>query len=401
MFHVKFQGAGAGLCINDEEDAGQKLNHATMHETASEIPTARIESIGRARAVYQIQPLNDRRWAKFVTTNAQASLFHSPEWLDALRQTYGYEPIAFTTAPPGDDLTNGIVFCRVDSWLTGRRLVSLPFSDYCQPLVQGQEDLEILIAAVERELQAGGWRYIEMRPLEPTDATSRSCHAAAIYRHHHLDLRPDLETLFRNFHKSSIQRKIRRAEREDLAYREGSSESLLGSFYELLVHTRQRHSVPPQPKKWFRTLMDAFGEALKIRIALKDRKPVAAMLTIRYKDTLVYKYGGSDARFSNLGGMQLLYWKSIQEAKNADLQVFDLGRSDAHQSGLITFKRRWGATESTLTYCRCTASNRRPHIFDPGGASSSWKMRMAKRAFAHVPADFLSIVGTLLYKHVG
>src|SRR5258708_5935747 len=78
MFHVKFQGAGAGLCINDEEDAGQKLNHATMHETASEIPTARIESIGRARAVYQIQPLNDRRWAKFVTTNAQASLFHSP-----------------------------------------------------------------------------------------------------------------------------------------------------------------------------------------------------------------------------------------------------------------------------------------------------------------------------------
>jgi hypothetical protein len=269
----------------EDRDSGRISGEKTIQTI---VPAA------RARAVYQIHPLEDRRWVEFLGRQSRASLFHSPEWLAALRQTYGYEPIVFTTTRPGSDLQNGIVFCRVESWLTGRRLVSLPFSDYCQPLVEGKENLEILIAAVEQELRTGNWRYVEMRPLEATVPTSHSCQAAAIYSHHHLDLSPDIETLFGNFHKSSIQRKIRRAEREGVVYRDGSSESLIDTFYELLVHTRRRHRVPPQPKKWFRSLMENFGELLKIRIALKDEKPIATMLTIRYKDTLVYKYGGSD-----------------------------------------------------------------------------------------------------------
>ncbi len=41
-----------------------------------------------------------------------------------------------TTCAPDAPLTDGVVFCEVDSWLTGRRLVSLPFSDHCEPLLQ-------------------------------------------------------------------------------------------------------------------------------------------------------------------------------------------------------------------------------------------------------------------------
>jgi len=75
-------------------------------------------------------------------------------------------------------------------------------------------------------------------------------------------------------------------------------------------------------------LIDCFGEALKIRIALRWGMPIAAILTLRYTDTLVYKYGCSDARFHPLSGMQLLFWRSIQEAKRDWLRTFDLGRSE-------------------------------------------------------------------------
>jgi hypothetical protein len=34
-----------------------------------------------------------------------------------------------------------LVFCRVRSWLTGRRSISLPFSDHCEPLVESHEAL--------------------------------------------------------------------------------------------------------------------------------------------------------------------------------------------------------------------------------------------------------------------
>src|ERR1019366_2995967 len=77
-------------------------------------------------AVYEFDPLTDSRWTRFLDQHHGATAFHSPGWLAAIQKTYGYEPIVFTTS--GADLTNAMVFCRISSWMTGRRLVSLPSS---------------------------------------------------------------------------------------------------------------------------------------------------------------------------------------------------------------------------------------------------------------------------------
>ena len=42
------------------------------------------------------------------------------------------------------------------------------------------------------------------------------------------------------------------------------------------------------------------------------------------------------------GGTFLLFWNAIQEAKQNKLRIFDLGRSDCHNNGLITFKNLTG-----------------------------------------------------------
>lgn len=370
-----------------------------MQETLFDIPIPVLKNCPSLDAFHEIRPLEDSRWERLVRTHPLASVFHSQSWLDALRRTYGYEPVAYSTTAPGENLRNALVFCRVESRYTGRRLVSLPFSDHCDPLVDQANELKSLVDGVERELHAKQWDYIEMRPLQPFEGVSRLGHPSARYTFHHLDLEPDLDTLLVNCHHSSTQRKIQRAHREGLTYVEGSSDTLLDSFYRLLVITRRRHSVPPQPKLWFRNLRRSFGEALKIRLTLKGKKVVAGMLTIRYKDALVYKYGGSDARFHNLGAMHLLYWESIRDAKNLGLKTFDLGRSDADQVGLIKFKSRWGAQQSTLTYWRYTETGHSDHIFDQ--SSASWKMRMLKRAFTFIPSQVLPIIGRIIYRHAG
>ena len=292
-----------------------------------------------------------------------------------------------------------MVYCRVKSWLTGSRLVSLPFSDFCDPLVDDQEDLELLLAAPEQEIQKQNWRYIELRSAKSLDLAKTSYQPFLTYSHHQIELGPDIETLFRNFHKGSTQRKIRRAEREGLRYEEGSTEQLLECFYKLLTLTRRRHQVPPQPKQWFRNLMHGFGETLKIRIARKGDQPIAAMLTVRYKDVLIYKYGASDVRFNNLGGMHLLYWESIREAKKSGLRLFDLGRTDADQPGLIVFKNRWGADQLPLTYSRCRGVGKPAHIFDPN--TTDWKAQRAKQLFGWAPTGLLTVLGKVLYKHIG
>lgn len=345
---------------------------------------------------HQFNPLEDARWGAFLQRHPRSSLFHSAPWLEALRRTYQYEPLVLSTSPPDAELENALVLCRVGSWITGRRLVSLPFSDHCEPLLDSQ-DLQVILSTLGDGLMKEGLRYIELRPQHPLEMASSLHHSTYTYCSHELDLRPDLDTLFRTFHKDSTQRKIRRAEREGLTYEEGRSASLLNDFYRLLILTRRRHGVPPQPKQWFQNLIDCFRESLKIRVAFKGARAVAAILTLTHKDTLFYKYGCSDTRFNNLGGMQLLFWKSIQESKDAGLRVFDLGRSDLENSGLITFKDRWGAARSTLTYARLSSSPRLG--YRSGGPG--WAEGAAKRALALLPDRVLSTIGDLVYRHIG
>jgi len=138
---------------------------------------------------------------------------------------------------------------------------------------------------------------------------------SAKFNFHMLDLRPDLDSLYRGLHKSCVRRKIQRAEQENLGYEEGRAESILAKFYRLLLLTRRRHQLPPQPVGWFRNLLHCLGDRASIHMVSKDGQPIASILTLLYKHTLVYKYGCSDSRFHSLGGMPLLFWKAIQEGK--------------------------------------------------------------------------------------
>ena len=342
--------------------------------------------------VYSFDPLRDPRWTALIDRHPNASVFHTSAWLRALQRTYDYAPIAFTTSPPTDALKNALVFSAVRSWLTGRRLVSLPFSDHCEPLVESADELRALCAAVLQHRVQGRWKYVEIRPVSATRLDESFQRAQTFYLHR-LDLLPDLDALLHAFHKDSIQRKIRRAEREHLTYEEGRSESLLRKLCHLLDLTRRRHQVPLQPLAWFRSLIDCFGENLSIRIASKDGAPAAGILTLAHGNRVVYKYGGSDARLNALGGMPFLFWKTVQDAKHMGARELDLGRSDCDNTGLIVFKDHWGANRSTLTYWR-----------SPGETSTSddgWKMGLARRVFARLPGRLRRAAGTLLYPHIG
>jgi hypothetical protein len=309
-----------------------------------------------------------------------------------------------TTSRSGSALENGLVFCWIDSWMTGKRMVSLPFSDHCDLLSGDESEPVDFLPTLDRLLRRENMQYVELRPSLPAGWASHAKHTGFqtvgySYCIHYLDLRSDLATLFGNFHKDSTQRKIRRAEREKLKYEEGRSAAFIDAFYALMLLTRRRHGLPPQPKKWFVHLAECFGDALKIRIATKDDRPVAAILTLRHKQTVVYKYGCSDARYNNLGGTHLLFWKTIEEAKREGALTLDLGRSEFVNDGLITFKDRWGSTRSTLEYIRLTTGRVSRARFSPPGGD--WKENVSKRLLSIMPDTVLCTVGDLLYKHIG
>ena len=343
-----------------------------------------------------IDPLEDPRWADFVQKHPRASVFHTTSWLKALLQTYGYQPLVFTTSPHGSPLQNGVVFCKVATWIVRPRLVSLPFSDHADPLLDQPDDLDQLLLHLQAGQASGQWSSIEFRSPHQQNLPENwvDFHDGQTYLLHRLDLRPDLQQLFRNLQKDSIQRKIRRAEREGLKYEEGCSDDLLKKFYNLTLLTRRRQSLPPPPFAWFRNVLDSLGDMARLRIAYKDTQPIGAVFTLFHRETAVYKYGCTDARFHQLGVMPFLLWKTIEDAKQRGATQLDMGRSDLSNEGLITFKDRFGAARSTLTYKKYPGKRR-------AGIGESRRMVLAKRVFGYLPDKLLVLAGKLLYPHIG
>jgi Acetyltransferase (GNAT) domain len=345
--------------------------------------------------VYHLDPLQDPRWVEFIGQHPGASIFHTPGWLKALHHAYGYEPLVLTTSAPNGELRNGVLFCQVRSWLTGARLVSLPFSDHCEPLVNNVAELEAILGYLQKRARGEAWKYVELRPICDAYLTlGTQLTKWATYDFHKIDLRPAIDSIYLRFHESCIRRKIRRAEREQLTYETGRSQSLLEKFRYLLLLTRRRHRLPPQPAAWFQNLTTYLGDQLMIRVASKDDIPIASVITLSYKKSIVYKYGCSNAIFHNLGGTSFLFWKAIQEGKQSGAEEFDLGRSGLEDPGLVAFKEHLGGAGSRLNYYR----------FPDGVAkwsAAGFALPFLQNAFARMPEPIFATAGRLLYKHLG
>jgi CelD/BcsL family acetyltransferase involved in cellulose biosynthesis len=344
-----------------------------------------------------IDPLTDPRWRFFVESHPDASIFHTPEWLEALRRTYGYEPIAYVATCKAGHINSGLPFCRVNSLLTGRRLVSLPFSDHCQPLAGNADDLIALLEAVRRDADGQRLKYFEIRPLVSDEGcvqTRAKLGESSRVAVHRIDLRRSEQDLLKSFHKDCIRRKIVRTDREQLRYEEGRSEELLEKFYSLQLLTRRRHRLPPQPLAWFRNLIECLGEKLTIRVVSKGDAAIASIITLSFKKVIMDKYSCSDPQFNSIGGPVFLIWRTIQESVKDGLHVFDLGRSDYTTPGLIAFKEHWGAARYPVSYFRYPAPAERH--------SQETRLAAAGRRFlATVPDSVFAALGGLLYRHAG
>jgi len=342
---------------------------------------------------YFTDPLSDRRWDALVSTHPGASAFHQRGWLEALHQTYHYRPFVLTSASANAQMKDGIVLCEIKSWITGTRAVSLPFSDHCELLLQDAQHLPEMVRYLTTNGERQGWKFAEIRPLTDPSSMEEVAEPSRSYWFHELDLRPSLEDLFRNLHKDSVQRRIRHAESERLSYTKGRSPDLLESFYRLLLLTRKRQGVIPQPFAWFRNVIACMGDEAEIRLATKNDRPIGAVLTLRHGTRVIYKYGCSDERFHYLGAMPFLFWKIIEESKLSAAEKIDFGRSDLKHESLIAFKDKFGTRKRLLKYYRMPEGK--------DDVISSRVNHSLRRVVSLLPNFVASLAADLVYRHVG
>ncbi len=345
--------------------------------------------------IYQLDPLTDARWQELVRSHPKVSIFHTVGWLRAIEETFAYSPIVLTTSRPGAPLDNGVALCRINSWLTGRRLVSLPFSDHCEPLVHDEGHLTEIVSFLEARAREGHYKYVELRPADVVIGARPAWQISQAFYLHRLNLgKQNPSGLYLSFHKGCVRRRISRAIKESIEIRRGRSSDILNDFYGLVIKTRRRQGLLPQPNAWFAAILNHLAHNSEIYCAYKEGRPIAAILALRFRKTLYYKYGASDAHFHRIGAMPYLLWMAIQDAIESGLDELDMGRTDYANASLATFKDRWNTSRFPLSYWRTPASA-------PSPLATKLPTRITTRAFAYLPATGLRVLGDFCYRHAG
>ncbi|MDQ2919055.1 MAG: hypothetical protein M3R10_04170, partial [Verrucomicrobiota bacterium] len=77
-----------------------------------------------------IDPRSDRSWDDSIAKHSEATIFHTSAWANVLCDTYRHTPLYFRFS--ADSQIKALLpLMEVASPFTGRRGVSLPFSDFC------------------------------------------------------------------------------------------------------------------------------------------------------------------------------------------------------------------------------------------------------------------------------
>src|SRR5258708_14248509 len=74
-------------------------------------------------------------WLRLVQNGRDATTFHTPAWSNAVSRTYGFPSFVLVMRGQDGGVLAGLPGMKVRDLLGRNRLVSLPYTDHCPPVV--------------------------------------------------------------------------------------------------------------------------------------------------------------------------------------------------------------------------------------------------------------------------
>ena len=291
-----------------------------------------------------IDPRSDPEWNRFIR-RVDSSIFHTPMWMDVISATYG---IGFSAGVVVDDTGTyvaGLPYAVVDD-ARSRRAVLLPFSDFCDPLVNSMTEWTLL---ADELISLGIPVSIRCIKSDLPMADDRFTFVGKAMWHG-VDVSGEPAAIRQGFHRSA-KNKINKAQKAGVEVRVGGTIADVRSFFDLHLGVRKyRHGLLAQPLRFFENLWRRLIETGEgtLLLADLDGEPIGATFLLQWPDTLYYKFSAMSREHMPLGANDLLLWHAVLEAKERNLELLDLGPSDIDQPGLVDYKRKFATSEAEI-----------------------------------------------------
>ncbi len=349
-----------------------------------------------------IDPAQDERWDPFVKKHPFGWVAHLSGWKRVLETSFPHMKGHYFVVvdPQTNEIRAGLPVFEIRSWLTGNRLVSIPFATLSDPLVSNPADMEALLQAARNLLEKMSFSYLEIKSYQAVPFIGKkNLVDGCFFKHHYLDLAKGPEALWGNFNYKAVRYEINKAQKQKLAVRAADSENDFAQFYQLYTLTRKRLGLPSQPRLFFKTLWDTFLPSGNVVILLAELEgmTIAAHFLLRFNGRVSAEAVGWDTGHSRTSPNHFLFWEGIKSACANGFRVYDFGRTSPRNRSLLDFKKRWGTQVADLhSFCHPLRSY--SGIVD---RESSKAYQAARFACRKAPDFAYSFIGNVCYRHLG
>jgi FemAB-related protein (PEP-CTERM system-associated) len=282
---------------------------------------------------------------RFLEDSAAAELFHRPEWSLAAERGCRQRGRYLLAETKAGDIAGLLPLTEMRSPLFGPALVSAGFGVGGGILSGGPEATAALADAAWTLAKTLGCPSIELRGgVAPAGWAEQSGTYASFAR----ALADGDEAILKAIPRKQ-RAEVRRAQGYGLEVSVGSAERDRRAHYSVYSQSVRNLGTPVFPRALFDAMLDAFGEDADILTVWREGQPVASVLSLYHRGTVLPYWGGGTAEARTWRANELMYFELMRHAAGRGCTRFDFGRSKLG-TGAFAFKKNWGFDPQPLVY---------------------------------------------------
>ncbi len=344
---------------------------------------------GGALRVRPLEPADEGHWDRFVAACPEATFFHRAGWQRVLAEAFGHRG-HFLLAETDGAIRGVLPLAHLHSRLFGNALVSTPFCVYGGVAAVDDDARQVLTVAARELAERLGVDHLECRNRQNRhpDWPGKDLYCT-FEKSIDADPQVNLKAIPRK-QRAEVRRGIKAGLRGHL------DADVAGTCYDIYSESVRNLGTPVFPRGYFRILKEVFGEDCEGLIIRQGQRPVAAVVSFYFRDTVLPYYGGGVADARRLGGTHFMYWDLMRRAGERGISHFDFGRSK-RGSGSFEFKRYFGFEPQPLFYQYHLVKGRGVPDVSPNNP----KYRLFINLWKRLPLPVSRVVGPWIARNLG
>ncbi len=337
-----------------------------------------------------------KKWDHFVEMQEDSRFIHLTGFKKVVENTYKFKPVYLYFKRGNEILATFSSFIQ-NSILSGKRIISQPFSEYggliFSKWLEEKEKIEILENLFERLrslMKDEGIKGMEIRG-KVSELLEKFSHKIPLGKYGIKRLKSEMDLW--NSVDYMVRKAVNKAKREGVSIVKDENFDKIKDFYRLHLISMKRLGSPPHPLSYFLSLKHELMKKIEIIYAVYQDKIISALLGWKVGKSVHVTDNPSDRRFFHLRANDLLFYKLIEWALENNYEIFDLG--PMRYEGQEFYKKKWNleALEYSIYHY--------PFPISSIAYKPPFYVELARRIWKYVPCYFAKRTGKFLRKELG